>query len=107
MNPKFNPGINLNPALDYFQAIRQRRYEMVSPQMIRVIQLCYQSGITDHDTIKREVLRILKLPKCHHKEDSKTLEILIPEVLIDARVRLKYLQIPLIDPFTKEMMPVQ
>ncbi len=88
----------------YLEWRRLKRYRAISPSIIRVIQLCYQSGITEPNTIKKEVLRILRLPKCHQREDDNTIDYLIPEVIADFTIT-KLLQIPLVDPFTK--MPLE
>lgn len=85
----------------YLEWLRQQRFDKISPSIIRVIQLCYQSGIRDHNEIKREVLNILQLPKRHRKEDTRTIEYLIPLYLDNAYLFVDILGLTPPDPFYK------
>lgn len=89
---------------EYFKWRQVERRNKITASIIRIIQICYQAGIKDHDAIQYEVTRILQLPKCHQEEDAKLIDYLVPEIVEDTLLRLDILHIDLIDPFTRKSM---
>lgn len=78
---------------------RAKRAQLIAPRVIKVVQLCYTSGVKSPDEILDTVLKVLDLPKRHRRADLETIQVLIRETLLDCHVRLESIGICLPDPF--------